>query len=177
MKMRIAMVFVMVAMTLLCGTALKAQKTKAAPPAPVPTQIVAAKKVFIANAGGNFDSDIWSGGPARAYNEFYASMKSWGRYELVGAPADADLVMELSFTATMSVPVYVASFGNDHPGVLEFRLRLVDPKTQICLWGLNKGMPLAILKENRDKDFDQLLARLADDLKEVTTPATAAAAK
>jgi hypothetical protein len=42
---------------------------------------------------------------------------------------------------------------------------------------LNKGMPLAILKENRDKDFDQLLARLADDLKEVTTPATAAAAK
>ena len=31
------------------------------------------------------------------YNEFYAAMKSWGRYELVSSPADADMVFEIRF--------------------------------------------------------------------------------
>ena len=31
------------------------------------------------------------------YNEFYEHMKSWGKYQLVQAPADADLVFEIRF--------------------------------------------------------------------------------
>lgn len=70
------------------------------PPGPVPTPIITAKKVFIANAGGDepWDSEAqFSGGPERAYDEFYAAMKNWGRYQLVNAPGDADLWFEIAF--------------------------------------------------------------------------------
>lgn len=67
---------------------LVAQTPKTTPPAPVPRQILAAKKVFVVNAGGDelFD-DPKFGGVDRTYNQFYAAMKAWGRYELVETPA------------------------------------------------------------------------------------------
>jgi hypothetical protein len=65
---------------LLCGGhSYAAQASKAGPLAPIPSQILAAKKIFIANRGGDevlFDSPQYSGGPDRLYNEFYAAMKS-----------------------------------------------------------------------------------------------------
>jgi hypothetical protein len=62
-----------------------AQQKQSGPPAPIPAQILTAKKVFIANGGGDesrYDAVSYSDGPDRAYNEFYTSMKTWGRYEL-----------------------------------------------------------------------------------------------
>jgi len=61
------------------------------PAAPVPVQILNAKKIFIANAGAVSSNYIvknsqYSGGPNRAYNEFYAAMKNWGRSEIEAAP-------------------------------------------------------------------------------------------
>jgi len=44
------------------------------PAAPIPQQILAAKKVFISNAGGMLDLNMVSGDPRRDYNEFYAAM-------------------------------------------------------------------------------------------------------
>ena len=41
------------------------------------------------------------GGSNEPYNRFYAAMKSWGRYELVASPADADWVFEIRFTAPL----------------------------------------------------------------------------
>lgn len=169
LKQRVGMVCLMAAVMLLCGSAAEAQKTETVAMAPLPAQILAAKKVFIGNAGGDFDPDVWTGGPARLYNEFYASMKSWGRYELVGAPADADLVMELSLSTQVGATNVYSGSGGSKMNV-QLRLALVDPKTHICLWGLNKGKAVALLKENRDKDFDQLLAGLVEDLKALTTP-------
>ena len=70
------------AMALLFGTICAAQKKTAdhgSTPAPIPTQILTAKKVFIANGGGDksgYDAAMYSGGPDRAYNEFYAAMKA-----------------------------------------------------------------------------------------------------
>lgn len=63
-------------------------KPTVAPDAPVPPQILVAKKVFIANAGGDQmtpDDPSFSGGPDRAYNQFYAAIKSWGRFSIVGS--------------------------------------------------------------------------------------------
>src|SRR5215470_204630 len=74
----------------------RAQKAKETPPAPLPTQIYSGKKAFIANAGGD-SNDLYSGGPDRLYNQFYGAVKSWGRYELAASPAEADLVLEVSF--------------------------------------------------------------------------------
>src|SRR5258708_38034840 len=78
--------------------AVFAQKANPAAAAPIPSQISAAKRVFVANAGGEqppSDGQQFSGDSDRAYNQFYAAMKTWGKYELVGAPADADLWFEI----------------------------------------------------------------------------------
>jgi len=58
---------------------LTAQQAKMAA-APIPAQISAAKRVFVANAGGDSPSTedpLFAGGPDRAYNQFYAAMKTW----------------------------------------------------------------------------------------------------
>ena len=75
----------------------------AAPPlpaslAPVPPALLNAKTVFISNAGA--DSGLFphpfSGDPDRPYNEFFASMQAWSRYQIVTDPSEADLVFELN---------------------------------------------------------------------------------
>ena len=68
------------AISLLQGAVLTAQQSKQVPPAPVPQQIVMAKKVFVANAGSedrSSDEPEFSGSAERAYNQFYAAMKTW----------------------------------------------------------------------------------------------------
>ena len=84
---------------------LKAQKSNGTPAAPVPAQIITSTKVFISNAGADSTSLTAlrnAEEPDQPYNELYAAMKSWGRYELVAAPADADLVFEIRFTAPLT---------------------------------------------------------------------------
>ena len=63
--------------------------SKEAPAAPVPPLILTAKKVFIANGGGDeslFDSPQYRGGPDRLYNEFYAAVKSWDATNWLALP-------------------------------------------------------------------------------------------
>ena len=59
---------------------LIAEEPPAPPPAPVPSQILAAKKIFISNGG----EDIWldydpKHDPSLTYNEFNADIKSLGK--------------------------------------------------------------------------------------------------
>ncbi len=135
-------------------------------PAPVPSQILTAKKVFVANAGGDVGPDpypLFSGGQDRAYNDFYAAMKTWGRYELVGAPSEADLLFEISFAVR---PGRVWQ-GDTMSYNARFRLVVRDPRTNAMLWALAEPLEPALLQGNRDKNFDQALARVVSDIKRV----------
>jgi hypothetical protein len=154
---------------LLQVSVLAAEQAKPAPAAPIPTQILAAKRAFVANAGGErpwYDDAQFSGGPDRAYNQLYAALKSWGRYELVGAPADADLLFEIQFTCPPSVAA--GNQGGDsiagRPYDPQIRLVIRDPKTNALLWALTERAQWGILQGNRDKNFDQTLARIVSDL-------------
>jgi hypothetical protein len=137
------------------------------PPAPLPSQILAAKKVFISNAGGLLDLNIVSGDPRRDYNQFYAAMQTWGHYSLVGSPAEADLVAQISI---IYIPRQV---GNQTEPFPSFRVALLDPKSNVTLWVLdeflvdkpNLGL---IFKKNRDKVFDEAIEKLVSDLKALT---------
>jgi len=140
-----------------------------APAAPVPTQILAAKKVFIANAGGDqpfYEEPLFSGGPDRAYNQFYAAMKTWGRYELVGAPADADMLIEILFT----MPRIEQKVVRGEPVVVpipydpQFRVVVRDPKSSALLWVFTEHAEWAVLQRNRDKNFDLALAKVVTDI-------------
>jgi hypothetical protein len=153
--------------TLIALQAAAAKDTKQAPPAPVPAQILAAKTVFIANAGGeeNPSDAQFNGGPDRAYNQFYAEMKTWGRYELVSSPADADLLFELRFTQPRVASDPQAALKLDVVYDPRFRVVIRDPKTQAVLWGFTEHAQWAILEGNRDKNFDQAMARIVADVK------------
>jgi len=153
-------------------------QTKQIPPAPIPTQISTAKKVFIANGGGDEPgiSDPFFGGDVdRAYNQFYTAMKSAGRYELVGSPVEADLLFEIRFLVQ---PSETKVFKGDTFGPTydpQFRLEIRDPKTNALLWGFTEHMEWAILPGNRNRNFDQASARIVTDVLALWTGAVAAA--
>jgi hypothetical protein len=153
----------------LFATSLWAQQPQETPAAPIPVQLASAKRVFISNAGEETifrlpKDALYSGGPNRAYNQLYAAMKSWGRYELVSAPADADLVFEIGFTDKYEGQIYVA----------QFKLVVVEPKTHFALWTITKYVEFAGQAKNREKNYDLTMTALMDDLKSVvTTPAKA----
>jgi hypothetical protein len=149
---------------------LGAQKSKGAMPAPVPAQIGAAHKAFISNAGGEsfeavIDETVFNGGPDRPYNEFYSAMESWGRYELVSAPADAELVFEISWVLTDT--------GLRLPVLGQLRLVVIDPNTHVTLWNFTEYVRGAILQGNRDKNFDQAMNTIMSRMKKLIGPAAA----
>jgi hypothetical protein len=138
-------------------------------PAPIPTQISSAKRVFIANAGADEPGvvePLFSGGRDRAYNQFYAAMKSSGGYELVGSPAEADLLFEIRFTVIPDrrPTGFWSSNGTGDANDAVFRLEIRDPKMNALLWAYNEHMEWAVLQSNRDKNFDQALARIVTDV-------------
>lgn len=123
--------------------------------APVPAQLGAAKKMFILNPGE--DKFHAMDGAAQLYNEVYATMKSWGRYELAPNAAGAELIVEPSVAGTLA------------------RLTILDPGTQAVLWGLTVDVGTAKLQGQNKKvhkaavvlvnDFRQLDARAAASTK------------
>jgi hypothetical protein len=149
---------------------LRGQQPNATVSAPVPVQIFSARKVFIANAGADIASQSTfkrAGEPDQAYNHFYSAMQTWGRYELVSSPADADLVFEIRFTAPMyyngNLAIYEPQFG----------LRVLDAKSHFLLWNLDEPVEGAFRKATWVKNFDQGLNLLMGDLKKISAPSSA----
>ena len=145
------------------GATIKSAAPQAvdAPAAPVPSTILTAKKVFISNTTG--EMVLPPGNPDTTYNEFYAAMKSWGRYELVSSPADADMVLEIRFAYTYILQDPVR-FGTN----FEFRLRMLDAKSGIVLWAFTETMPQSTNKTKAQGYFEQTQGTLVGDLKNLT---------
>ena len=78
---------------------LSAEERNASATAPLPMQLTNARRVFISNGG---DDPHFKGlGLGRSYNQFYAAMKEWGRYELVSLPTEADVVLEVQLASQL----------------------------------------------------------------------------
>jgi hypothetical protein len=148
--LKAAVILASLAISLTCAGLSGAQKSTPVPSAPVPAQILSAKKVFIANGGGDesrFESPQYTGGPDRLCNEFYAAMKSWGRYELVSSPAQADLIFEISLTLIQVTRAEGALKGNEPAYDSLFRLTIRDLQTHTTLWGLTEHAQVAVSRE------------------------------
>jgi len=131
-----------------------------APAAPIPAPILTAQKVFVANGGMDAVSlqefrrlGLSDNEP---YNSFYAAMKSWGRYQLVESPADADLVLALRFTAPQ----------------LQISFDILDGKTHFLLWTITQPVEPAARKSTWRKNIAAANASLVDSFKALTAPAT-----
>ncbi len=150
-------------------SALPAKTRKDIPPAPLPTAIVNAHKVFLSNRGG---SDL-------AYDAFYQEMKSWGKYEIVGSPDDADLIVELSYevvhegtrvwstTNTYNNTTQVHSSQIIDPQLI---LTIYDAKTKNSLWSTIDHRRLARLEKNREKEMINSAERLVEELRSRANP-------
>ncbi|HTV14246.1 MAG TPA: DUF4136 domain-containing protein [Acidobacteriaceae bacterium] len=141
--------------------ALPAQQSTPGP-APIPVQIARAHSIFVSNGGGPNYYDIFTGGPDRAYNTFYADLEKTGRYQLVGAPADADLIFEIHAIAPM-----VGDVGNVayNPQLI---LSIIDPRTHAVMWTTTANVRVIGTKKRRDRQFDASVAVLMDKLAEIT---------
>ena len=157
---------------LLCAAALAQQPTGT--PAPIPPAIAAATKIFISNAGADAGlfPQPFTGDPSRGYNQLYLALKASGRYQLVDSPSDADLVLELRFTAP-----YGPSNPNKSQGASDarpmFTLTVFDRQTHYVLWTLTHTVDWAILQKSHDRNFDDALAAIVSQFEALSgKPAT-----
>ncbi len=130
-----------------CFTVQTARAQQTTPAAPAPSQIQQAQTIFLANSGSdpNFPIDA-----AKAYNDIYAALQTWGRYKLVNSPDQADLVFQLKGVAP------ITDVSGDRGGVYSvtspaFRITILDPKSNIPLWTITS--PVNVTGKN------QVLAR------------------
>ncbi len=154
----------LIALALALSTAASAQQPvqplSAAIP-PVPPALLAAKSVFVSNAGG--DSGLFpapfSGDTNRAYAEFYSTLQSSGAFQLVSDPSQADLVLELRLFAP-----YGPSNDNKQHGTADprpmFRLAVYDRKTHYILWTVTQSVEIAFLQKTHDRNFDLALTEV-----------------
>lgn len=140
---------------------------KDVPIAPLPTAVSTAKRIFLSNGGG---SNL-------AYDAFHSQMKEWGRFELVGSPDEADLIIELAYrvdrggtrvwstTNTYSNTTQVHSTQIGDPQLV---LTIFDAKTKEQLWAETDHRRLARREKNREKETIKSAERLVADLKNRT---------
>lgn len=144
--------------------AVTGKDRKDVPPAPLPTVVANAKNVFLTNGGG---SDL-------AYDAFYSEMKSWGKYQIVGSPEEADLIIELAFRVEHG-GTRVWSSTNTYTGATQVHsaqitdpqlvLTIYDAKTKNSLWAAVDHRRLARRQKNREKETINSAERLVNELK------------
>ncbi|MBZ5653016.1 MAG: hypothetical protein LAO18_21325 [Acidobacteriia bacterium] len=107
-------------------------------------------------------------------------MKGWGHYELVAAPSDADLILEISFNSSLSSVGGTSTSGPISYNYTELRLVILDAKMRVPLWWFNEAVNPKISFGHRpemavDTAFSRATATLVDDLKKlVSEPAVGA---
>lgn len=156
--------YIVFGLALTCGVSANDKKKKDVPIAPLPAMIVNARKIFLANGGG---SNL-------AYDAFYSQMKEWGRYQVVGSPDEAELIVEIAYriddkgtrvwssTNTYNNTTQVHSAHVIDPQLI---LTIYDAKTKNSLWSETDHRRLAKREKNREKETINSAIRLVDDLK------------
>jgi hypothetical protein len=144
------------------------------PAGAVPSALRTAGKIFISNCGsdsGLFPSPF-SGDPNRPYIEFYEGLKATGQFDVVGDPANADLVLELRLVAPSGPTNPNKQYGASDPLPM-FRLTIYDRKTHYILWTLTESIDMALLQKTHDRNFDSALNAIVQDFMDVTGKAPA----
>lgn len=146
-----------------------AKTRKDIPPAPLPEAVLNAQRAFLSNRGG---SDL-------AYDAFYAEMKKWNKYEIVGSPGNADLIIELSYEVE-NLGARVWSSTNTYNNTTQIHSReIIDPKliltiydarTKNSLWSTIDHRRLARLEKNREKEMINSAERLVEELRSRSVP-------
>ena len=156
--------------TVLSVSMFGVQQSKPIAPAPTPTQIIAGKKAFVSNVmGERHEYNGISGMPDRPYNQFYAAMKSWGHYELMTLPAEADVIFEICFSNPLGTTKVLNGDGGSGTDP-QINLRIIDPKTHVSLWWFTEHFVIKDRHSTRDIQFDDAMTDIVNDLKKLASP-------
>ena len=124
--------------------------------APLPSLLGSATKLFIGNAGDQENADC-----LRVYNDFYQGMSALGRFQLVGDPGQADLVLELHYEIALGQAV---ASHDTNSSVRQFRVVLIEPHTHVVVWSLTERTNYALFQSNRNKNLGETVGVLVKDL-------------
>jgi hypothetical protein len=156
---------VALAMAFSVAATVASQDAANAQSAPLPSQILAAKKIFISNASGQtLDGTAVS---ELAYNGFYAGMKTWGQYGVVSTPADADLIFEIRYEIPLG-PITVFRGSGASSKLPQIRLSIFDPKTHVVLWAFSELMVSTKHKSDQEH-LDETLTNLVSDVRKLVS--------
>jgi hypothetical protein len=145
-----------VALTLaliLATPCLSAQTTASAP---LPSQLAAAKTIFISNVTKSFRTTS-----DEAYSQFYMAVQQLNRFTIVTDPAQADLIVELGLGDSYSYP---------NAGGFYATLRIVDPKSHVTLWSVSETSTAAGRQATIAKNAQTAINNLATDLQTICAP-------
>jgi hypothetical protein len=165
---------VVVTIILAVPAAMHAQQAQSAAPgappaaAPVPAQILSAKKAFVSNGGTDATAraKLSSGSMDinTTYNQFYAAMNDWKRYDLVSDPGQADVVLEISFTAPET------DCGRGECAQPQIMLIVYDARSHFKLWTITEPVEGALLESTWKKNFATGVESAVLELKQLTAP-------
>jgi hypothetical protein len=151
---------------------------KNVPEAPLPAAIVHARKAFLLN-GQTTAQDLTKNGNMLAFDTLFADVKSWGKYELVDSPRDAEIVIELQYRpyseGSRSFGVYNPSSNTvqTHSVAMagaDFALVIYEAASKEPLWSVSDACGSARSARNQQKEVIKSIDRLVEGLKTRTTP-------
>jgi hypothetical protein len=106
-------------------------------------------------------------------------MKGWGKYQIVGSPDDADLIVELSYEV-VNGGTRVWSTRNTYNNTTQVHstqiidpqliLTIYDARTKNSLWSTIDHRRLARLEKNREKEMINSAERLVEELRSRANP-------
>ena len=134
--------------------------------APVPPQITSAHRIFLSNDGADTD---FPGTAEEAYTAVFNALKSWGHYELVSSPDQADLLFKLHEAAPVTGVVGggegYASYAITSPA---FQLTISDAHTGAHLWTVTSPVNLSYKRRDRARWYGLSVTNLISRVKVVS---------
>jgi len=143
-------------------------------PAPLPSEIVQAKKVYLLN-GQTTSQGLTENGNNLAFDALYSQMKEWGKFELVGSPKNADIVIELQYrpysSGSSSFTIYntythTSQTISGTGGGADFAIVIYDANSKEQLSTFTDSCGFARLVSNQRKEVVLSVGRLVEQLKQ-----------
>jgi len=149
------------ALLLAAAPSLRAQSPISAP---LPSQIATSTHVFLSYAAGTNAATA-----DQLYSGVYLGLQTWGKYQLVATPAEADLIFEIQYPHLLSN----CSVSQGTGGCLEsysLNIQILDRATHTVLWTVSEPNKGGRNKTNQDKSTAAMIAATIADLKAIASP-------
>lgn len=134
----------------------------AATPDPAhPSQILHAHKIFLANEGADANFPITADA---SYNAVRSSLQTWGFYQLVESPGEADLIFRLRAIAPIT-GISGSENSTSASVTPAFEIKIADPVTQVTLWTITSEIGQAARRKTLDQNVASAAATLTARIK------------